>query len=79
MYIQGAIFTVPILISGLLPLPSYYLGIEVGKKLNTENEQNMSSGPFRMTVPFYILVLLFEIRFVIKVLYLGGIDGGVDD
>ena len=46
MYIQGAIFTVPILISGLLPLPSYYLGIEVGKKLNTENEQNMSSGPF---------------------------------
>ena len=46
MYIQGAIFTGPILISGLLPLSSYYLRIEAGKKINTENEQNMSSGPF---------------------------------
>ena len=31
-YIQGAIFTVSIVISGLLSLPSCYLGNEVGKK-----------------------------------------------
>ena len=30
--IQGAIFTVSIVISGLLSLPSCYLGNEVGKK-----------------------------------------------
>ena len=31
-YIQGAIFTVSIVVSGLLSLPSCYLGNEVGKK-----------------------------------------------
>ena len=31
-YIQGAIFTVSIVISGLLSLPSCYLGNEVCKK-----------------------------------------------
>ena len=31
-YIQGAIFMVSIVISGLLSLPSCYLGNKVGKK-----------------------------------------------
>ena len=46
--IQGAIFTVSILIvvSRLLSLPSCYLVNEMGKKLKTKNGQNMLSGPF---------------------------------
>ena len=44
--IQGAIITVLIVISGLLSLPSCYLENEVGKKLKTQNRQNMSSGLF---------------------------------
>ena len=44
--IQGAIFTVSIVISGLLSLPSYYLGNEVGKKAKKKNGQNMSSWSF---------------------------------
>ena len=46
--IQGAIFTVSIVISCLLSLPSCYLGNEVGKKAfkKLKNGQNMSSGPF---------------------------------
>ena len=45
-YIEGAIFKVSIVISGLLSLPSCYLGNEVAKKLKTKNGQNMLSGPF---------------------------------
>ena len=37
---------VSIVISGLLSLPSCYLGNEVGKKLKTKNGQNRSSEPF---------------------------------
>ena len=44
--IQGVIFTVSIVISGHLSLPSCYLENDMGKKLKTKNGQNMSSQPF---------------------------------
>ena len=50
--IQGAIFTVSIVISGLLSLPSCYLGNEVGKKsLKLKMDKICRPGPFRMTRP----------------------------
>ena len=52
--IQGAIFTVSIVISGLLSLPSCYLGNEVGKKAKNKNAQNMSSGPFSHDAAYLI-------------------------
>ena len=53
--IQGAIFTISIVISGLLSLPSCYLENEVAKKLKTKNGQNMPSRPFLHDVAHVVL------------------------
>jgi len=56
--IQGAIFTVSIVISGL---PSCYLGNEVGKKAQTKIGQNMSSGPFSHDAAhIYVCMCIFN-------------------
>ena len=56
--IQGAIFTVSIVISGLLSLPSCYLGNEVAQ---TKNGQNMSSRPFSHDAAhIYVCMCIFN-------------------
>ena len=50
--IQGALFTVSIVISQLLSLPSCYLENEVGKKsLKLKMDKICRPGSFRMTRP----------------------------
>ena len=44
--IQGVIFSVSIVISGLLSLHHVIWGMKWAKWLKTKNGQNMSSGPF---------------------------------